>query len=130
MFFLAKAYQRLGEHTTALELLQAAMKIELNNDVIAREASLECIHLNNISLAVQFSGEAIRRNPDNVMGLGNHAMNLLIAANDEEASAVIAKAIAIDPSDKINLRIQNVIQQVKNKQRNRPTCGNALTASF
>lgn len=126
MFFIAKAHQRLGEHSTSLALLETALKIELDNHVIPQEASLECIHLGNIDKAIIYSEEAIKRKPDNIVLLGNHAMNLLIASQDSKAVEIIKNAIELDLQDNFNIKLQKIILDVINGKRNRPTWQNAM----
>ncbi|MBK9248496.1 MAG: hypothetical protein IPM69_10375 [Ignavibacteria bacterium] len=126
MLLLAKVHQRLGEHSTSLSLLENALTIELTNHNIPQEASLECIHLDNIEKAIIYSEEAIKRKPNDIVLLGNHAMNLLIASRDKESIETITHAIKLDPQDGFNLQFQKVINEVINGKRSRPTCKNAM----
>jgi tetratricopeptide (TPR) repeat protein len=122
MLFLGKAYQKLGDHQAALSFFEKAMSIEHSNHSIPQEASIEAIQLDNIGKALEYSEEAIRRNPDNFVLMGNHATNLLIANRDTEAIKMIAAAINLNPDDQINRNIQKFIAEVTTGQKKRPTC--------
>lgn len=121
MFLMAKSLQRLERHAEALDLLEAAFKIELENDVIPMEASLEAMQLKEIDKALFYSGEALKRNSNNFAAMGNHAMNLLVVQNDDEAKKTIDKAIQIEPNDSINKNIKIIIEEVIEGKRKRPS---------
>jgi hypothetical protein len=120
MFLMAKSYQRLERHFEALEQLEAAFKIELENHVIPLEASLEAMHLKDIDKALYYSGEALKRNSNDFAVMGNHAMNLLIAQKDNEAKKIIDEAIQIKPNDSVNKNIKIIIEEVIDGKRKRP----------
>lgn len=120
MFLMAKSYQRLERHSEALEQLEAAFKIELENHAIPLEASLEAMHLNDIDKALYYSGEALKRNSNDFAVMGNHAMNLLIAQKDNEAKITIEQAIQMEPNDSVNKNIKIIIEEVIDGKRKRP----------
>lgn len=122
IFFIGKAYQRLGKHKIALKFFEKASELEPDNYNTPQEASLECIHLDNIDKAVEYSKEAVRRQPNDAPLLGNLAMNLLIAGQDEEAIQTIDKAMAIDPNDQINKNVKKRIEDTIKGIKQRPTC--------
>jgi len=126
MLFMAKSHQRLGNHETALLWLEKAMQIETANHTIPQEASIEAIHLNDINKAIFFSSEAIRRKPGDFALLGNHAMNLLIANQDEDAKKTVEWAIELNPSDIVNKNILNQVTNVMSEKKKRPTCKDAI----
>lgn len=121
MVMMAKALQRLDRHNEALELLESAFKIELNNPSIPLEASLEAMHLNNLDKALFYSEEALKRNPNNYAQMGNHAMNLLVAGKDAEALQTIKEAIKIQPNDDVNKNIASMVRDVLDGKRKRPS---------
>jgi tetratricopeptide (TPR) repeat protein len=126
LFFLGKIYQRMEKYEAALSYLERALEIERENFSIPQEASLVAMHLNLIDKAIKYSNEALKRNPNNVVLMGNHAMNLLIAGKDKEAKAIIDKAVNIDPNDHINKNILNKIDNVMAGKSPRPTFKEAL----
>jgi tetratricopeptide (TPR) repeat protein len=126
MVFMAKAYQRLGEHKEAFELLKKAFTVELKNPTIPMEASLEAMHLEKIDLAIYYSEESLKRKPNDFSLLGNHAMNLLVAGRDEEAKLTILKAIELNTDDKINKNIEKKINDVIDGKAKRPTFKDAI----
>lgn len=121
MMLMAKALQRLDRHPEALEQLESALKIELENPSIAMEASLEAMHLKDLDKAIVYSEESLKRKPNDFALLGNHAMNLLVAERDYEAKETIESAIELQPNDSVNKNIEQTIKDVLSGKRNRPT---------
>jgi len=121
LFFMAKALQRLERHPEALEQLEAAFNIELQNHTIPMEASLEAMHLEDLDKALYYSEESLKRKPDDFALMGNHAMNLLIAEKDSEAKSTIEEALRIQPNDSINKNIKSIVSDVTAGRRRRPT---------
>ncbi|MFI2741270.1 SseB family protein [Zhouia sp. PK063] len=126
MMLIAKALQRLERHSEALEQLEAALKIELENHSIAMEASLEAMHLKDLDKAIHYSEESLKRKPNDFALLGNHAMNLLVAEKDQEAKETIDKAIKLQPRDSVNRNIESIIKDVLSGKRDRPTFEDAI----
>lgn len=121
MVLMSKAFQRLEKHQDALEQLELAFKLELENHIIPMEASLEAMHLKDLEKAIFYSEESLKRNPNDFALLGNHAMNLLVAKKDLEAQETIYKAIKLQPNDSINKNIESIIKDVIAEKRERPT---------
>jgi len=126
MTLMAKSYQRLGQHEKALELLEKAFLIETENTTIPMEASLNAMHLEDIDKAIFYSEESLKRKPNDVALLGNHAMNLLVACKDDEAKRIIQQAMKLDPADPINKNVKSVIDVVLSGKRKRPTFKDAV----
>ncbi|AOC93667.1 enhanced serine sensitivity protein SseB [Flavobacterium anhuiense] len=126
MVLMSKAFQRLERHHEALEQLELAFKLELENHIIPMEASLEAMHLKDIDKAIFYSEESLKRKPNDYTLLGNHAMNLLVARKDNEAKETIDKAIKIQPNDSINKNIESIIKDVIAEKRQRPTFEDAV----
>jgi tetratricopeptide (TPR) repeat protein len=121
MVLMAKAYQRLERHAEALEQLELAFTIELDNHSIPMEASLEAMHLQDLDKAMYYSEESLKRKPNDFALMGNHAMNLLVAERDNEAKNTITEALKIQPNDSINKNIALIVNDVLSGKRNRPT---------
>lgn len=121
MVLMSKAFQRLERHQEALEQLELAFKLELENHIIPMEASLEAMHLKDIEKAIFYSEESLKRNPNDFALLGNHAMNLLVAKKDQQAKETIDKAIKLQPNDSINKNVESIIKDVIAEKRERPT---------
>lgn len=126
MFLMAKALQRLERHTEALEQFEAACNIELENHLIPMEASTEAMHIKDLDKALFYSEESLKRNPNDIASMGNHAMNLLIAFRDTEALSTIENAIKLAPNDKINKNIASIVRDVIAEKRKRPTFEDAV----
>lgn len=121
MVLMAKSFQRLERHAEALEQLELALTIELENHSIPMEASLEAIHLKDVNKALVYSEESLKRKPNDFALMGNHAMNLLHAEKDKEAQTVIEQAIALEPRDEVNKNVKTLIEDVISGKRQRPT---------
>ena len=55
MFLMGKSYQRLGDHLAALAMMERAYKLESNNPSIPMEASLEAMHVGDVSKSIFYS---------------------------------------------------------------------------
>jgi tetratricopeptide (TPR) repeat protein len=126
MILMSKALQRRERHQEALDQLELAFKLELENHIIPMEASLEAMHLKDIEKAIFYSEESLKRKPNDFALLGNHAMNLLVAKKDQEAKETIEKAIKLQPNDSINKNIESIIKDVIAEKRARPTFEDAV----
>ena len=126
MVLMSKSLQRLERHQEALEQLELAFKLELENHIIAMEASLEAMHLKDIEKAIFYSEESLKRKPNDFALLGNHAMNLLVAKKDQEAKETIDEAIKLQPTDSINKNIETLVKDVIAGKRKRPTFEDAI----
>ncbi|CAA9200883.1 SseB family protein [Flavobacterium collinsii] len=126
MVLISKAFQRLERHEEALEQLELAFKLELENHIIPMEASLEAMHLKDIEKAIFYSEESLKRKPNDFTLLGNHAMTLLVTKRDQEAKETIDLAIKLQPNDSINKNIESIIRDVIAKKRERPTFEDAV----
>ncbi|WP_270087109.1 SseB family protein [Sphingobacterium sp. SYP-B4668] len=121
MVLLARALQRLRRHAEALQLLESACKIELDNHTIPMEASTEAVHMKDVDKALYYSTEALRRAPKDSATMGNHAMNLLLAHRDIEAQETIEEALRLQPDDSVNRHIESIVNGVLSGERERPT---------
>jgi Flp pilus assembly protein TadD len=121
MFLMGKSYQRLGDHVAALAMMERAYKLESNNPSIPMEASLEAMHVGDVSKSIFYSEASLKLKPSDPGLMGNHAMNLLIAGKDPEAKAFINQALVIQPRDEINQNVYKIIDEVTSGKRARPT---------
>lgn len=108
LFFLGKLYRRLADYDKSLSDFQRALKLEQTDYNIRQEPSLAATYLNKTNIAIEFFEEALRRNPDNFIILGNHSMSLLIAGFDDKTLEIINKAISLNlnPTDIITKSIK------------------------
>lgn len=126
LFFIGKIYQRLRNYEKSLEFIEMSMKYENQNHILPQEASLVCMHLNQLEKAIEYSKLSIEISPENFALLGNHAMNLLVAEFDDEAKEIIEKAMLLNPEDKINKNIKQKIENVILKKERRPKFSDAI----
>lgn len=119
-WLIAKVYQVLLDHQKALSHFEKAIAFEKTNPDLPREASISAMDLGNIPLALQYSLEALHRNPKDAGLYCNHAVNLMVSGNDEEAKIYIEKAIEMEPNDAINQNVFILLQDVASGKRKRP----------
>ncbi|WP_423735529.1 SseB family protein [Chitinophaga caseinilytica] len=121
MVLMAKSLQRLDRHVEALEQLETAFSIESDSHTIPMEATLEALYLDQLDKALYYSAAAMQRKPGDYILMGNHALNLLLAQKDDEASSLIVKAIGLQPDDPVNRNIEAIVRDVLAGKRARPT---------
>ncbi|PRC90795.1 tetratricopeptide repeat protein [Solimicrobium silvestre] len=126
IFFKALAFQALGNHTASLSLMEQGIKLQPQNYVLYKEASLEAIHNHDISKALNYSKMATEVRKDDPQLLGNYAMNLLISGQDKESQQTIKYALSVAPDDRFNQKLQNIIKNVVSGKRSRPTVENVF----
>jgi len=119
-WLLAKLFQAINQPVKALNYFEEALDIEDSNCDIAREASISAMDAGYTILAVKYSLEAIKRQPNDAGLMCNHALNLIVNGNDKEAKSWILKAIEIDSNDPINQKVYSIINQVINGKIARP----------
>lgn len=118
-WLIAKVYQAISENKEALKHFQIAVEEEKSNPDLPREASISAMDSGDIKLAVKFSLEAINREPKDSGLYCNHAVNLMVMGNDEDALEYINKAIELEPNDEINKKVYALINDVANGKRKR-----------
>lgn len=79
------------------------------------------MHLGKGKEAVNVSLYALSLDSLNAGLIGNLALAYLINGNTDLADRTIKKALQIDPNDKINLKLSQIISEVISGKRNRPT---------
>ena len=121
VFLKSIAHQALGEHAVSLNLMEQVIRLQPQNYVIYKEASLEAIHNHDIEKALRYSRRATELKDGDPELLGNHAMNLLIAGQDNEALNTIKRALQIAPDDRVDMNVKKLIEGVISGQRARPT---------
>jgi tetratricopeptide (TPR) repeat protein len=83
----------------ALEHLQAALTLEPG--LVAARATLGTLHLRDgdFKSAADDYARAVREVPDSAVLLANYGYCLLRLGRDEQANAIIARAVKVDPAD-------------------------------
>ena len=121
IFFLGKIYQRLEDYQSALFYIEEAVNNHASDCNAPMEASIVAMSLDLTARAVRYSEEAVRRAPDYLNAITNHAANLFVTGNDEKALEMVAAALAIDSEDPIANMLEQMILEVKQGRRIRPT---------
>jgi tetratricopeptide (TPR) repeat protein len=121
-----KGYQVLKMHKNAYDEFNYSFKINKENPDVARELMIECIELGKGKEAVEISLFASSLKPNDSGLIGNVALSYLISGNLILAEQNIKKAIELNPKDKINLRLDQIINEVKTGKRKKPKNYNDL----
>lgn len=124
LWLMGKGYQALGENSWAFSCFSKAVELEDENPDVPREASISAMNCGEVDASVKYSAEALRRKPGDAGLMSNHALNLLVKGDDNEAEKWIGKAIETDPKDPVNQHIQLLIQEVREGVRSRPSWKN------
>jgi Flp pilus assembly protein TadD len=82
---------------------------------------IECLYLGKGKEAVNVSLYALSLDSSNAGLIGNLALSYLIKGERELADKTIKRAILAEPSDIINLKLEQIINDVIIGKRKRPT---------
>ncbi|GAA4030173.1 hypothetical protein GCM10022409_13030 [Hymenobacter glaciei] len=121
LWLLGKAYQGLGEHSTALRCFVQAYDQQPNSADVVREASIAAMDSGQPVVAAEYSAIALALAPHDAGLLCNHAVNLLVAGKDHAALEFIQQAVNLAPEDPINQHAYKLIQEVTSGTSKRPT---------
>ena len=116
-----KGYQVLRQHANAYLQFDKSFEIQKDNPDVARELMIECLYLGKGKEAVEISLHALSLDSLNAGLIGNLSLAYLINGDIDLAKNTIKKAVAADPKDKINLRLEEIVNEVISGKRNRPT---------
>lgn len=119
-FFLGKGQIALGDLENAYSSFQRAMELEKNVEWIPRELGGVCLELGKFDEAIGIANHAASLEPDNPETLGNVGLTFLMAGRVPEAQKTIASALKIRPTDKINQKLERLIEEVASGQRPQP----------
>jgi tetratricopeptide (TPR) repeat protein len=115
-----KGYRALNQHDSAYVQFDKSYQINKDNPDVARELAIECMHLGKGIEAVNVSLHALSLDHNNAGLIGNLALAYLISGDTDLANSAINKALEIDSSDKINIKLKAIIEDVMNGKRTRP----------
>lgn len=115
-----KGYQALNQHDSAYFQFDKSFQINKDNPDVAREFMIECLHLGKGKEAVNVSLHALSLDSNNAGLIGNLALAYLINGDLDLANTTINKALGIDSSDKINMKLKSIIEDVINGKRTQP----------
>ena len=120
-WLIGKGHQALGDHQRAYEAFREAARLSQKNADVARELSLECLHLGRHAEAVTAARLAMQITRSDPGLQANLALALLLAGDIDEALDQAEQAAARSPEDEINRNLLAVIQEVKDGRRRQPT---------
>ena len=115
-----KAYQSLGHSQSAYNEFKKAYDIEKENADVARELMIEALNIGKGNEGVKIGKLALSLKPNDTGLMGNLGLAYLINGEIDNAEDITRKAINLDPQDKINKSILNIIREVKSGKRPQP----------
>jgi ankyrin repeat protein len=121
LWFLGLAHRVLGDQELEYQALKRAYEMEQSMPYIARELSLACIALGKGEEAVRVTRDALSLQPDDAGLVANHSLALLIAGQVQAAEITVSRSLQLDPTDTITIRLQKLIQAVREGRLPRPT---------
>ncbi len=115
-----KAYQALSHPQSAYNEFKKAFDIEKDNADVARELMIEALNLGKRDEGIEIGKHALSLKPNNPGLMGNLGLAYLISGEIDNAEDITRKAINLDPQDKINKQILDIIEKVKSGKRPKP----------
>jgi len=119
-WLIGKGHQALGDHQRAYEAFREAARLSQKNADVARELSLECLHLGRHAEAVTAARLAMQITRSDPGLQANLALALLLAGDIDEALDQAEQAAARSPEDEINRNLLAIIREVKEGRRRQP----------
>ena len=116
-----KAYQALKDSENAYSQFNESFKLNKEDPNVARELMIECLNLGKGDEGVKVALHALSLDKNNAGLLGNLALAYLIDGKLNSSKETIEKAIQIDPKDTINLNLKQIIIEVIEGKRKKPT---------
>ena len=119
-WLIGKGHQALGDQQRAYEAFRQAARLSQKNADVARELSLECLHLGRHAEAVTAARLAMQIKRSDPGLQANLALALLLAGEIDEALDQAEQAAARSPEDEINRNLLAIIREVKEGRRRQP----------
>jgi tetratricopeptide (TPR) repeat protein len=119
-WFCGKGLMSLGKHSEAFDAFSRAYQLEQGVEAVSRELAGVCLELGKFDEAVVIAERAATIAPDNAETIGNLALAQLLAGKLLEATASSAKALELDPKDRINLRVRRILDEIVAGTRPQP----------
>ena len=128
-WFLGKGQLALGKYDLAYRSFRCAYDLEKNVEPVPRELAGVCLELGRFDEAIAVAEQAVTIDPKDAGLIGNLAIAYLLAGRIREAEKSISAAIKIEPEDKINRHLQQIIAEVAAGKRPQPKSLASLAGS-
>ena len=119
-FFIGKGKQSYGEMEGAYEAMRRAYELEKETESVPRELAGLFLELGRSEEAVQIGQKAAALKPDSHETLGNLACALLISGRLVEAATTIQAALKLKATDRTNLHLKRILEEVETGKRPQP----------
>ncbi len=120
-FYLrGKAYQAIGDSRSAYNEFKKSFDIEKENPDVARELTIEALNLGKGEEGVEIAKHALTLKPNNPGLMANLGIAYLINGEIDNAADIAKQATNLDPLDKINKQVLEIIKEVKSGKRPQP----------
>ncbi|MFT3838435.1 MAG: tetratricopeptide repeat protein [Myxococcaceae bacterium] len=121
LWIRGKAFQSLGDHSSALGSFRSAYRVKPGQEDVAREMTRELLELRQFAEAVTIGRDICKRNPDDAGLRANLALALLLNGELADAQQVIGSAQKLDPNDAVTNALAKRIDEVANGKRPQPS---------
>jgi tetratricopeptide (TPR) repeat protein len=121
LWLRGKAYQAAGSHIQARDSFAAAYHIDSTNPNVGRELGLELLDTGDFANAAKIDAEIADAHPEDPGLRANLALARLLAGDVTGAKEAADAAAAAAPSDEINARIKQLVDNVAAGKHRRPT---------
>ena len=122
-----KGYQAIGDSRSAYDEFKKSFDIQKENPDVARELMIESLNLGKGEEGVEIAKHALSLKPNNPGLMANLGLAYLINGEIDNAEDITRKAINLDPLDKINKQVLDIIKGVKSGKRPQPRKYSDLT---
>ncbi len=119
-WIIGKAYQSLGNSTSAFEAFGRSFALHKDNADVAREYMFECLNVGEAEKGISAARHALRVKPEDAGLVANLALALLINAELDEAATTVDQSLTLVPGDRISQNLKRVIDDVKSGRRPQP----------
>jgi tetratricopeptide (TPR) repeat protein len=126
LWIAGKGKQALGEHAAAAALFGRAAVINPTQVDVRREHALALQEAGDFAGAVAAAHAACATDPSDAGLVCNLALAQLFAGDVAAAHASAARAVAMDGDDRINRKVLELITEVRDGKRKRPTSPSEL----
>lgn len=119
-WFYGKGQVALGNYESAYQAFSHAYRLEKNVEFILRELAGVCLELGRFEEAVTVAEAALALDPSNAELLGNLALAFILAGRIGHARKAIDAATKLEPEDRINQAVSQILSEIEDERREQP----------
>jgi len=117
MFFVAKAFQSLGEFEQSLVWFLRAYDYAPENPSVAKEAGYAASRLGKHDIALRVMESVAKQNPDDAALHCNLGLSCLLAGNAPHACKAFERTVELEPQSDVNKKLLAFAREVESGKR-------------